>query len=135
METLTFLSKHSYVHSKTGIEVPITLSAGQSRSVRLLAKVDTGADFCIFQRDYADELGIEVETGIHQVIGTAAGSFDAYGHRVTLACLNWEFDSTVYFAAPAGFPRNVVGRSGWLHHFRLGLIDHDSLLLLSHHDD
>ena len=41
----------------------------------------------------------------------------------------------VYFAAPADFSRSVVGRSGWLQHFRLGLIDYDTMLLLSHYDD
>ncbi len=41
----------------------------------------------------------------------------------------------VYFAAPPDFPRSVVGRIGWLQHFRLGLIDHDTALFLSHHDD
>jgi len=54
---------------------------------------------------------------------------------VTLSCFDWEFETMVYFAARDEFTRNVVGRSGWLQYFRLGLIDHDAILFLSHYDD
>ena len=135
METLTFRSKYDYAQSIVGIEIPIILKADGARPVRFLAKVDTGASFCIFQRDYAEQLGIEVENGLHQVVGTATGRFDVFGHTVTIACLDWEFETTVYFAALPEYSRNVVGRAGWLQRFRLGLIDHDSVLLLSDYDD
>ena len=135
LETLTFASKYNYSDAIAGIEVPISLTAGDGRSVRLLAKVDTGASFCIFKREYAEQLGLRVESGQHQVLATATGRFDAYGHTLNLRCFDWEFETTVYFAAPPDFPRNVVGRIGWLQHFRLGLIDHDTTLFLSHHDD
>jgi hypothetical protein len=101
----------------------------------MLAKVDTGASLCIFQREYAEQLGIDVESGQLQVVSSVNGQFEVYGHTVTLTCLDWEFETTVYFAAVADFTRNVVGRSGWLEHFRLGLIDHDEVLFLSHYDD
>jgi hypothetical protein len=134
LETLTFREKCSYVASQSGITLLISLSLN-ARSVRLPAKVDTGAAFCIFQREYAEHLGIDVEGGQYQKVSTAAGHFDAYGHTVTLSCFEWEFQSVVYFAAPTDFSRNVVGRVGWLDHFRLGLIDHDSMLFLSLYDD
>jgi len=97
--------------------------------------VDTGASFCIFQRDYAEQLGINVESGVHEVVSTPNGRFDVYGHTLTLSCLDWEYETMVYFAAPLDYRRNVVGRSGWLQHFRLALIDHDALLFLSQYDD
>jgi len=80
-------------------------------------------------------LGIDVESGQHQNVKTAAGAFGVYGHEVNLSCLDWEFETMVYFAEPLEFPRNVLGRSGWLQHFRLGLIDRDAMLFLSHYDD
>jgi hypothetical protein len=115
--------------------VPVSLRLGDSRTVRLLAKLDTGASFCIFPREYAEQLGLNVESGHHQVVGTATGRFDAYGHTLTLGCFDWELEAMVYFAATPDFPRSVLGRSGWLQHFRLGLIDHDTILFLSHHGD
>ena len=87
METISFRSTYSYEQSQAGIEIPIQLAL-DGREVRFLAKVDTGASFCIFQREYAEQLGIQVESGIYRRIGTATGGFDAYGHSVTLSCLN-----------------------------------------------
>jgi len=58
-----------------------------------------------------------------------------FGHEVTMTCLDWDIDSIVYFAKDQAFRRNVVGRLGWLEKFKLGLIHHDSLLLLSRYDD
>jgi len=52
-----------------------------------------------------------------------------------MTCLDWDIDSIVYFAKDQAFRRNVVGRLGWLEKFKLGLIHHDSLLLLSRYDD
>jgi hypothetical protein len=58
METLAFSARYDYAGASAGIQVPIELRAGQGRSVRIVAKLDTGASFCIFQRDYAEQLGI-----------------------------------------------------------------------------
>lgn len=135
METLSFQVRYAYRESTAGIEVPIMLSISGAQPVRLIAKVDTGASFCIFQREYAEQLGIAVESGTYQRVGTASGWLVAYGHDVTLSCFDWQFDTTVYFAELSTFTRNVVGRSGWLQQFRLGLIDHDTALFLSHYDD
>ena len=136
METLAFQTRHDYSAARVGIEVPISLAVGGARLVRLRANVDTGASLCIFQRQYAEQLGIDVESGQHQDVRTAAGgSFSVFGHMVTLSCFDWEFETMVYFAARDEFTRNVVGRSGWLQYFRLGLIDHDAILFLSHYDD
>jgi hypothetical protein len=97
--------------------------------------VDTGASVCIFPREDAEQLGLHVEGGHRQAVGTATGRFEAYGHVLTLGCFDWEFETMTYFAATADFPRSVAGRSGWLQHFRLGVIEHDAILLLSHFDD
>lgn len=135
MSAEAFHERYSYFNARTGIEVPVTLTTDGDRTVRLLAKVDTGVAFCIFQREYGDQLGIEVETGVRQIVGTANGSFETYGHSVTLTCFHWTFETVVYFAAAEQIHRNVVGRVGWLEHFRIGIADHDSFLLLSRYDE
>jgi hypothetical protein len=135
VETLSFAVKYKYSTSVSGIEVPIGLKIDEARQVRFLAKVDTGAADCIFQRDYAERLGINVESGSHKTFYTAAGSLEAYGHTVLLSCFDWEFEAMVYFAASSEHPRNVVGRSGWLQQFRLAIIEHDTVLFLSHYND
>ena len=55
--SLEFDNTHKYTEATDGINVPITLAIG-SQSVDLLAKLDTGAAYCIFERKYAEILWI-----------------------------------------------------------------------------
>jgi hypothetical protein len=60
--SLDFATSHNYAEATDGINVPITLCMAR-QSVELLAKLDTGAAHCIFERKYAEILGLEVESG------------------------------------------------------------------------
>lgn len=91
--------------------------------VRLEAKLDTGADFCLFSRLYAENLGLEVEGGHRLDFSTAAGSFVAYGHEVTLVAMGFELSSICYFFQSEAINKNVLGRNGWLNKIRLGVDD------------
>ncbi len=111
------------------------MSVAVDRAVSLLAKVDTGAANCIFQREYAEALGLTVEDGLSKRFSTATGTFSAFGHNVKLSCFDLEFDSTVYFATQYEFPRNVLGLEGWLDRLRFGLVHYDRTVFLSHYDE
>jgi len=113
-----------------GITIEVLLRQGE-RVVTTAAKVDTGAQVCLFQREIAEELGIDVEKGDRLVVKTLAGSLASYGHTLTLHTLGLEFESLIYFAAEYGLPRNLLGREGWLQKVRLAIIDYDSTLYLS----
>lgn len=106
---------------------------GQDR-VTFEADVDTGSTFCIFNRGHAETLGLNVESGERTRFKTVTGSFDAYGHALTLETLGYSFDVTVYFAAHEAFTRNVLGRRGWLDQVRLGLVEYESKLYLSRYE-
>src|SRR5450432_2559016 len=116
--------------SDDGIEVPTELSVG-GQKVELIAKLDTGAAHCIFERRYGEELGLDVEAGRARRFRTMAGSFVAYEHEVTIHTLGIEFQAAVFFAQDSGFTRNFLGRFGWLDRVRIGIIEYDRLLLLS----
>jgi hypothetical protein len=131
---LTFSALHSYDSGKPGISLPVRLSIGTG-VVDLIANLDTGASYCIFQRNYADSLGIALETGAEEIIGTVNSTFIAYGHEVGIIAFGFEFHATVYFAKEYEIRRNVLGRQGWLDRIRLGLIDYDGKLYVSHYDD
>ena len=119
-----------YYSSGEGIEIPTELSVG-GRKVELIAKLDTGAAHCIFERRYAEELGLDVESGRAQLFRTMAGSFAAFEHEVTIHTLGVEFPAVVFFAQNSDFTRNFLGRSGWLNRLRIGIIDYDCRLFLS----
>src|SRR5436305_839739 len=80
--TLTFSLKHNYDSTKTGITVPVELSNG-SNIVQVDARLDTGASFCIFERTYAEMLGLSVESGSEAFVSTANGTFQVFGHWMT----------------------------------------------------
>jgi hypothetical protein len=127
--SLEFDITHQYPDAKDGIHVPITLAIGR-QSVELLAKMDTGAAHCIFERKYGEMLGLDVESGRLQRFRTVAGSFGAYEHEVTIQTLGIEYSTTVYFAQDSTFSRNFLGRSGWLDRLRIGVIDYDRMLFV-----
>jgi len=131
---LTFSTLHLYDAGESGITLPIGLRC-RTGSVDLKVKLDTGASHCIFQRNYADSLGIDVETGEEKEFGTASGKFIAYGHEVVIIAFDLEFQATAYFAKEYYITRNVLGREGWLYKVRIGLIDYDGKLYMSHYDD
>lgn len=130
MYQLTFDILHRYGLGSAGIEVPVELSQGRSR-VAFPAKVDTGASYCIFQREHGEALGLNVEAGIRERVATVTGSFPVYGHEVRLFVLGIGFEAVVYFAASAGFPRNVLGRQGFLDQLQLGIVDYEASLYLA----
>ena len=125
---LTFDSVYNY--GTDAILVPVELRLAD-KIVRTDGYVDTGATFCVFKRELATALGIDVETGTPLRLSTVTGNFDAYGHMLTLATFDYAFDVMVYFAAHESFARNVLGRRGWLDQVQLGLVEYESKLYLS----
>ncbi len=132
--TLTFKEIHGYGIDGDEITVPVELSVA-NRRVRLFPKLDTGSAFCIFQREHGEALGLDVEAGVPRTMRTATGSFETFGHEVNIDSFGWRHTATAYFTAEYEFPRNVLGRNGWIRQFRVGLIDYDQTLCISHYDD
>jgi hypothetical protein len=133
-ETLTFQHVYQYSLRAVGITVPVRLDYA-GKYAEFTAKVDTGASYCIFSRFHGEELGLNIEQGTPEEISTVMGNFQVYGHPVTLTVLGLALDTTVYFAADEHFTRNVLGRQAWLNLGRLGLVDYEGTLYLSHYDD
>ena len=89
--------------------MPVELKSGLT-SVEVVAKIDTGADFCVFQQTVAEQLGLDIEHGERMWIWTVNGRFQAFGHEVEIDVLGIVISSVVYFYADANFGRNVLGR-------------------------
>jgi hypothetical protein len=126
--TLTFPTLFDY-RAHDEITVPIELVRGAA-SIKIDAKLDTGSKYCVFKPDWAKWLGIDLLSGYPQRIRTAAGSFPAYGHEVTLVVEGLEWQTAVFFAEQEDFPVNVVGRIGFLDRLQVGLVDYKQLLFL-----
>ena len=114
--------------------MPIELTVGEN-PVKLMANIDTGAHCCIFQRQYGEALGLNIESGERKQIGQVDGHFFVYGHSVNVSCLGLSIESIVYFAEKYSMNRNVLGRRGWLDLVRMAIVHYDANLYLSNYND
>lgn len=130
----SFTDKFSYA-AYPDVTLPVTVFTDPINCILVRAKLDTGSTFSIFQPRNAVLLGLELERGIQKRIRTAAGSFWAYGHEVTISVADIEWRAFVYFAEDEDFPVNVVGRTGFLDHLRIALVDYEQELFVSAYDD
>jgi len=122
-EEISFDETYFYNTLKIGITVPTILQLNE-RLVEIEAKVDTGAENCIFERRHGETLGLEIESGTEKLFSTATAPFITYGHELTILVLGIETFTTIYFAKEESFTRNVLGRIGWHDRVKLGLIDY-----------
>lgn len=131
-ESLEFAKTYRYNTLKTGISLPVILQSGET-FLEINAKLDTGSSHCIFERRHGELLNLNIESGEPIVIGTATGKFHAFEHRITLITFGLSWEAAVCFIAEDGIRRNILGRTGWLDRVKLGLIDYEGRLLLSHY--
>lgn len=131
---LVFDKRHYYKEDpRQVIFVPVELSANGIR-VDVAAKLDTGAECCLFDRRWADWLGIDLESGPRRTFRGLTGRLDAFEHEITMRCFDIEFISRVYFTGELGVARDLLGRNGWLEHFRLAIVHYDREMFLSPYD-
>lgn len=78
---LTFSVKQNFRTAASGITIPFSLERS-GIAVFSNSKVDNGGEYCLFQRELADELEIEVEDGTPVLLNTLTGSFTAYALTV-----------------------------------------------------
>lgn len=126
---LNFEKLVSFDNNEEGIGLAVEIRYSDA-SVKINAKIDTGATYSIFERRFGAELGLDVESGMRQKFGTATSSFYAYGFRVTLTTAEIELDAMVFFAEDESFTKNVLGRITWLDNLVLGLVDYEGKIYL-----
>ena len=133
MPSLDFQVRYRYDGATSGIIVPVEIAHGDER-IALRAKIDTGAEFCLFERGFGEALGLPIEGGEKRRLGTMTGSFVAFGHRVAIRVLDIEFEIIAFFPESREIRRNLLGRQGWLQQVRFGVVDYDQLVYLSRYD-
>ena len=131
---LDFAVRHVYDSREIGITIEVTLRRG-NKVVVCDAKIDTGSEYCLFGREFADELGIEIENGYQKRFSTLTNSFAAFGHDIEIETLGLKFDALIYFAEDYAIKRNLLGRQGWLQSIKFGLDDYASEIYISPHQE
>lgn len=131
---LTFNVRCQYSSLESGIPLEATLRRGNN-VVHCKARIDTGAQYCLFSREIGEDLGLDVESGLRSDLGTLAGNLTVFGHEVTLETLGLVFYTVVFFSESRNLPRNLLGRTGWLQLLRLAIVDYDNEIYLSPYDN
>jgi len=131
---LSFGQRHRYDSHESGITVETILRHDEA-AINCAAKIDTGAQVCLFEREIGEYLGIQIEQGSEIELATLTGKLRAYGHEIILETLGFRFETLVYFPDSHEARRNILGRYGWLQLVRLGVVDYDREIYLSRYDD
>lgn len=132
--SLEFQELYRYADRPSGIVIRVALRLG-NQVVDLEAKLDTGSEYCVFQRQYGEQLGLTIEDGVLRRMEDVQGNvFETFGHEVGIEVLGFEVSSTVFFAKDPGFRRSVLGRTGWLNKYRVALVDYDREFYVSPYD-
>jgi len=131
---LNFGQRQRYDSRENGITIEAILRHGEA-TINCAAKIDTGAQVCLFEREIGEFLGIQIERGSEMELTTLTGTLRAYGHEIILETLGFRFETLAYFPDSPEVRRNILGRYGWLQLVRLGVVDYDSELYLSRYDD
>lgn len=127
---IDFEKKEKYESIKTGITIDAVLRYGSLEQM-CSAKIDTGAEFCLFTRIVAEALEIDVESGYREKFSTLGGGLFGYAHQIELETLGVQFQSYVYFAESYAITRNLLGRQGWLQLIKLSIDDYRSEIYLT----
>jgi len=108
-----------FPYKKYGLEIlrPVILIevASKNLSVPYEVLVDSGADFCIFDAQIGDILGIDVEKGEkNEVSGITGINAPIYFHDITMKVGGWPFKIRAAFLRDIGkLGYGVVGQKGF----------------------
>ena len=135
--TLSFSAVVPYGHlarATRSIIAQIRLTADTIVAWDVDARVDCGSSFCVFGRQWADLLGLDWEAGEPLTISTAAGTFYAHLHEVSIQLLEFEWTTWVAFAEwdtmPPSPARDVLGLNGFFGHSLVAIDDRAEMIYL-----
>ena len=99
--------------------IPITIVSG-SQNTTYAALIDSGADFCIFDGEIGEHLGLNVRSGYKEIFGGVQekGSAEAFFHEVTIMVGGWDYKIPVGFSYDiAKYGYGILGQKGFFDKF------------------
>ena len=95
----------------------------KEKSVKYSALIDSGADFCIFDAEIGEYLGIDIKSGEKERFGgiQERQPSTAFIHKLVLNIGGWNYQTTIGFSyeiARHGF--GILGQRGFFNLFKVG---------------
>ena len=99
------------------LEIEIATPDGGSVGYNCL--VDSGADYCIFESDAADSMGLNWKSGIetHPEGIKSGATLTVYLNDIVYKVDGVEYEATVAFTDELDMPFGILGRDGFFNHF------------------
>jgi hypothetical protein len=95
--------------------IPIKIKVKEN-SLDYNAVIDSGADFCIFDAEVGEYLGLNIKSGIREEFGGVVGSEkgEVFFHKVILNVGGWDYETIVGFSYEiAKFGFGILGQKGF----------------------
>lgn len=88
----------------------------EDNKLQYAALIDSGADFCIFEAEVGNYLGLDIKSGSPEQFGGIEGKGQAvaYLHKVNINIGGWDYKTTIGFSydiAKHGF--GILGQKGF----------------------
>ena len=100
--------------------IEIKLRSG-SNVLRYEVLVDSGADFCIFNSEAGEALGLEIKKGKpREVFGVGGKASFYYLHKIKIEVGGWEYEIEAGFMPDVAgkiMPYGLVGQKGFFENF------------------
>ncbi len=99
--------------------IPTTVKVN-NRVITCWVLIDSGADFCIFDAEIGEYLGIDIKSGSEEVFGgiQERGSAKAYLHKVVVSIGGYDYQIVAGFSYDiAKFGCAILGQKGFFDKF------------------
>ena len=99
--------------------IPIKVSAGTS-TLRYAALIDSGADFCIFDAEIGEVLGLDIQKGSKEPFGgiQEKGGAVAFIHKIIINIGGWDYQVEAGFSYDiAKWGYGILGQKGFFDTF------------------
>lgn len=101
--------------------IPIEIEVNNNKVV-YAALIDSGADFCIFDAEVGEYLGLDIKSGRREAFGgiQERGGAEAFLHKMNIGVGGYKYEATVGFSydiAKHGF--GILGQKGFFDMFSI----------------
>ena len=99
--------------------IPVYISY-RNRSFRYTALIDSGADFCIFDAQVGEYMGIDIKSGHKEIFGgiQEKGGAEAFLHKILINIGGKNYEIVVGFSYDiAGHGFGILGQKGFFEKF------------------
>lgn len=130
------IKRYIYPYVKIGkVKYPIIeVKIGDSKSKSIMALVDSGAIFSLFERSCGEDIGIDIEKGTEDDVTGVGGKMDIYIHEIKLEVAGKEFKGRACFAKDPRWRTNILGRLDIFKKFHITFIEEKEVVIFEYKD-